>query len=106
MEKLLLSLYAGLSFNISKIINLDFSIEKQTKKNNIFIFQDILTQRYTSLLNLRKKFTDEFSHIRQDGEQQQQQPRMLSGTIYQSPMTTSSTQSKSNVTQASATFMT
>ncbi len=102
MEKLLLSLYAGLSFNISKIIHLDFFYNKIT-----FIFQDVLTQRYTSLLNLRKKFTDEFSHIRQDGEQQQQQqPRMLSGTIYQSPMTTSSTQSKSNVAQASATFMT
>ncbi|CAF1098524.1 unnamed protein product [Rotaria magnacalcarata] len=68
---------------------------------------DVLTQRYTTLLNLRKKFTDEINHIRQDGDQQ---PRLLSGTLYQSPMTTTSTnisaQSKSNVTQASATFMT
>ncbi|CAF3661708.1 unnamed protein product [Rotaria sp. Silwood1] len=70
---------------------------------------DVLTQRYTTLLNLRKKFTDEFNHIRQDGEHQQQ-PRILSGTLYQSPLTTTSTnistQSKSNVAQASATFMT
>jgi hypothetical protein len=29
MEKLLLSVYAGLSFDISKIINFDFSIEKK-----------------------------------------------------------------------------
>jgi len=68
---------------------------------------DVLTQRYNSLLNLRKKFTDEFSHIRQDGEQQQ--TRMLSGTIYQTQMTTSTnvpTQTKSIVAQASATFMT
>jgi hypothetical protein len=71
---------------------------------------DVLTQRHTSLLNLRKKFNDEFSHIRQDGEQQQQQTRMLSGTMYQTTMTSSAsnlpTQTKSTVAQASATFMT
>jgi hypothetical protein len=60
------------------------------------------------LLNLRKKFTDEFNHIRQDGEQQQQ-PRILSGTLYQTPITTSTnipTPTKTTVAQTSATFMT
>ncbi|CAF0769870.1 unnamed protein product [Adineta ricciae] len=73
---------------------------------------DVLTQRYTTLLNLRKKFTDEFNHLRQDGElQAQSSSRLLSGALYQNPVSTAATsstsaQSKSNVAQATATFMT
>jgi len=55
---------------------------------------DVLTQRYTTLLNLRKKFIDEYSHIRQDDEQQ---TRIYSAS--------STSQSKPTVAQASATFM-
>lgn len=55
---------------------------------------DVLTQRYTTLLNLRKKFIDEYSHIRQDDEQQ---TRIYSAS--------STNQSKPTVAQASATFM-
>jgi hypothetical protein len=63
------------------------------------------------LLNLRKKFTDEFNHIRQDDEhqQQKQQPRIITTSLYQSPITSSSTnlptQTKTTTAQTSATFI-
>lgn len=91
MEKLLLQIHAGISIDFGTEIDFVWSLLLRI----MFVFvQDVLTQRYTTLLNLRKKFIDEYSHIRQDDEQQ---TRIYSAS--------STNQSKPTVAQASATFM-
>jgi len=70
---------------------------------------DAVSQRYLTLVQMKKKYADEIELVRQDAEQQQQPTRTLTGTFYQSSMSNASnniqTQSKTIVAQTSATFM-
>jgi hypothetical protein len=67
----------------------------------------VISQRHATLLNLKKKYLDEINHVRQDTEQQH--PRPITGTFYQTSLTSSASnlpsQPRATIIQTSATFI-